>query len=89
MDIQLEREQLYGAINIPCAKFRGIVQDINVASKLITFIVALCMAVNCMIFQITTLRMIMLLGRKQSDECSVYHTVTFRCRITTHTSQSC
>ena len=35
MDIQLKRGQFYGAVNSLCAKFRGILQDINVASKLL------------------------------------------------------
>ena len=34
MDIQLKRGQFHGAVNNLCAKFRGILQDINVASKL-------------------------------------------------------
>ena len=35
MDIQLKRGQFYWAVNSLCAKFRGILQGINVASKLV------------------------------------------------------
>ena len=34
MDLQLKRGEVYGAVNGLYAKFRGILQDINVASKL-------------------------------------------------------
>ena len=38
MDIQLKRGQFYGAVNSMCVKFRGILQDVNVASKFVLFL---------------------------------------------------
>ena len=52
MDIQLKRGQFYGAVNILCAKFRGILQDINVASKL--FYSYCCSFYGCQLWDLSS-----------------------------------
>ena len=52
MDIQSKRGQFYGAVNSLCAKFRGIRQDINVASKL--FYSYCCSFYGCQLWDLSS-----------------------------------
>ena len=74
MDIQLKHGQFYGSVNSLFAKFWGIPQDINVASKL--FYSYGCYFYGCQLCDLSSNYIIFMLpGRKQSDAYLIYHTI--------------
>ena len=74
-DIRLKRGYFYGSVNNLCAKFKGILNNPDVASKLFMHIVVLFMVPSSGTFLVNHLMIYVLRGRKLSGGFLIYRIV--------------